>query len=88
MSRYPAAGLRGGGSVGLADRPFQSVQMSSLMSDNDVLEVTLSGDGRYLAYVKGNPGTYSLWVRQIATGSDMNILAPQHLPIPRDTLAT
>ncbi len=73
--------MRGGGSTGPADRPFQSVQMSSLMSDNDVLEVALSGDGRYLAYVKGNPGTFSLWVRQIATGSNVNILAPQHVPI-------
>jgi len=55
--------------------------MTSLMSDSNVVEATLSGDGRYLAYVKGPQGNWSLWVRQVATGSDISILPPQRLPI-------
>jgi Tol biopolymer transport system component len=53
------------------------MRMSSLMSDSDVFGATLSGDGRYLAYVKGPTGQWTLWVRQVATGSDVQILTPQ-----------
>jgi Tol biopolymer transport system component len=59
------------------NRPFQRVEMASLMSDPRVLGGTLSGDGRYLAYRKGPAGQWTLWVRQIATGSDVQILPPQ-----------
>jgi eukaryotic-like serine/threonine-protein kinase len=69
--------LDGGGAGRGADRPFESVRMNSLMSDSQVSGATLSGDGRYLAYVKGPAGEWSLWVRQIATGSDVQILPPQ-----------
>ena len=64
-----------------AGRPFQSTRMRSLMSDSNVFGATLSTDGRYLAYIKGPSGQWSLWVRQVATGSDVEILAPQPMPI-------
>ncbi|MCZ6649212.1 MAG: protein kinase, partial [Acidobacteria bacterium] len=64
-----------------APRPFQSVRMTSLMSGSDVLDAKLSPDGRYLAYIKGPSGAWSLWVRQVATGSDVQILVSQPVPI-------
>ncbi len=64
-----------------AGRPFQNVHMTSLMSDSDLVTTTISSDGRYLAYVKGPAGRWSLWVRQVATGSEAPILAPQLVPI-------
>jgi len=67
---------RGNGN-GTGAQPFQRVKMTSLISDPKVLDGTLSGDGRYLAYLKGPAGQWTLWVRQIATGSDVQILQPQ-----------
>ena len=37
----------------------------------------LSPDGRYVAYSQNLAGTRTLWVRQVATGSDVQILPPQ-----------
>ncbi len=73
--------LKPGTAGSTARGPFQTVQMSSLMSGSEILSTTLSPDGRYLAYMKGPDGQWSLWVRQVATGSDVQILAPQAVPI-------
>jgi Tol biopolymer transport system component len=62
-------------------RPFSSIGMSVLLGDPDILETTLSRDGRYLAYVKGPAGRWSLWVRQVATGSDVPVLPEQPVPL-------
>ncbi len=63
------------------DDPFQSTRMSILMSPKDLVSATLSGDGRYLAYIVGPAGQWSLRVRQVATGSDVTVLPPQKDPI-------
>jgi len=69
------------GSGSSADQRFESLRMRSLMDDDRVVNATLSGDGRYLAYVRGPSGQWSLWVRQVATGSDAQILGPQSNPV-------
>jgi Tol biopolymer transport system component len=38
--------------------------------------VAISGDGRYVVYVLRDGEKQSLWVRQVATGSDVQVLAP------------
>ncbi len=60
--------------------PFQDIQISSLLSRNDLREAILSADGRYLAYVSGAAGQVGLRVRQVATGSDVEVLAPRDIP--------
>lgn len=60
-----------------AAEPFQSMRMSSLFSRPDIVDAVLSGDGRYLAYVSGEVGQRGLRVRQVATGSDVEILSPR-----------
>jgi Tol biopolymer transport system component len=48
--------------------------MSTQTSRGDVIDSVISPDGRYLAYLAGRAGRASLRVRQIATGSDVEVL--------------
>jgi Tol biopolymer transport system component len=57
--------------------PFQNPAISSLTSTGDVALVRISPDGRYLAYVSTKRGQSSLWVRQIATESAVQIVPPE-----------
>ena len=70
-----------GGDESTRDDSFQSTRMSILMSPKELQSATLSGDGRYLAYVVGPAGQWSLRVRQVVTGSDVTVLPPQKDPI-------
>jgi Tol biopolymer transport system component len=67
-------GLRRGAG-GSAPRPaFQTMRMSTQTSRGDVLHTAISPDGRYLAYVAGAAGRAGLRVRQVETGSDVEVL--------------
>jgi len=61
---------------GLAETGFQNLSISSLSSTGDVTLARISPDGRYLAYVSNQHGKYSLWVRQTATASAVQTVAP------------
>src|SRR5262245_66144928 len=60
---------------------FQSMKMRSLLSEPDVRLAVLSADGRYLAYTLIREARWSLRVRQVATGGDVEILKPQESEI-------
>jgi len=53
---------------------LQDLRISPLLSRDDLLESTLSADGRYLAYVTLVDRVASLKVRQVRTGSDVVIV--------------
>ncbi|MGB0033875.1 MAG: protein kinase [Candidatus Acidiferrales bacterium] len=55
---------------------FQNPTISSLTSDGDVYLARLSPDGRYFAYASKHNGRFSLWVRQMATASAVQIVPP------------
>ena len=65
------AGRLGGGA---AVRPFASTQMTSMLSLPALQAAMLSPDGRYLAYIAGTAGNQRLRVRQVATGSDLDVI--------------
>jgi len=54
--------------------PFQNMRAATQTSRGDVNFTALSADGRYLAYVAGAAGQATMRVRQVATGSDVEIL--------------
>ena len=55
--------------------PFQNVSLEKLTDSGKVRLATISTDGRYLFNVHDDGrGTQSLWMRQIATGSDKEII--------------
>ncbi|MHB1045065.1 MAG: protein kinase domain-containing protein [Thermoanaerobaculia bacterium] len=74
-----AFGLRNRGEQGEeagGPQAFQTMRMSTQTSRGDVFDAALSRDGRYLAYLHGRAGLTGLRVRQVATGSDVEVVAP------------
>ncbi|MDP9337489.1 MAG: protein kinase [Acidobacteriota bacterium] len=63
---------------GMAASAFQNPTISSLTSTGDVNLARISPDGRYLAYVSYQRGQFSLWVRQIAIASAVQVIPPGH----------
>jgi Tol biopolymer transport system component/tRNA A-37 threonylcarbamoyl transferase component Bud32 len=55
---------------------FENIQLTQLTTTGSVLSAAISRDGKYLAYLSAARGAYSLRVRQIATGTDLEIVPP------------
>jgi eukaryotic-like serine/threonine-protein kinase len=54
--------------------PFASVSLSQITNTGTLENVALSGDGKFLAEVKNDAGQRTLWIRNIATNTDTQIL--------------
>jgi serine/threonine protein kinase len=57
-------------------RPFADISVNQVTSVGTIELIALSADGRFLAEVKKDKGLRTLWVRNIATNSDTQILGP------------
>ena len=57
-----------------SNAPFQTMSMERFIESGNVETAAISPDGRYLAYVAGNVGEKSLWLRQVATRRDIQIM--------------
>ncbi len=55
---------------------LQTMKMLQVTDSGKALRAAISGDGRYVVYVLGEGEKQSVWVRQVATGSDVQVLAP------------
>jgi serine/threonine protein kinase len=55
--------------------PFTSISLSQITNTGTLENVALSGDGKFLAEVKNDSGQRTLWIRNIATNTDTQILA-------------
>jgi eukaryotic-like serine/threonine-protein kinase len=67
---------RGAFHSGMAATAFQNPSIASLTSSGDVIQARISPDARYLAYISNQRGQFSLWVRQIAINSAVQIISP------------
>ncbi len=56
---------------------FASFQFSRITSTGNVQSAAISSDNRYICYSQFDKGKYSLWVRQLATSSNIQIRTPQ-----------
>jgi len=56
--------------------PFQTMTIERLTTSGTAQQVAISPDGKYVAYETEQAGKQSLWVRQIATRSDIQIIPP------------
>ena len=54
--------------------PFTSFSLSQITNTGTLEEIALSGNGKFLAEVKNDAGQRTLWVRNIATNTDTQIL--------------
>ncbi len=57
-----------------AKSPFQTMIIERATNAGNVMRCAISADGKYLAFAAGAPGKAGLWVRQVATHSDIQIL--------------
>jgi serine/threonine protein kinase len=56
--------------------PFQNFTITQITNSGKVDQAAISPDGRYLLHVQNDNGQRSLWLRNIPTGSDTQILPP------------
>ena len=57
-------------------RPFDPMTLTRLTTTGAAGLASISGDGRYVAHVSTKSGQQSLWLRQIATTSNVEIVPP------------
>jgi len=72
--------LRGRSTGAATPQSFQSMKMTRLTNSGKVESGAIAPDGKYLASVVKDKGGYSLWVKQVVTGSDVQVARP--LPTP------
>src|SRR6266702_4794952 len=55
---------------------FASAKLQRLTTSGKASDAAISPDGKYVAHVKSDAGQRSLWLRQVATTSDTQIVPP------------
>jgi len=65
------------GAVVPADGHFQQVNVTKLTTNGNALFASISPDGKYVAYIKGEGGKESLWLRQVGTSGNLEIVPPR-----------
>ena len=53
---------------------FQNIKLSRLTNNGKTTDVAISPDGKYVVYVLTDAGKQSLWVRQVATSSNVPLI--------------
>jgi eukaryotic-like serine/threonine-protein kinase len=56
---------------------LQTMQITPLTENGKAANLAISPDGRYVAWIVREGEKQSLWVRQVATGTDVQVLAPE-----------
>ena len=62
--------------VGGPDSPLQRMQVTRFTTTGSSIHAAISADGKYVTYVTDDAGLQSLWVKQVATGSLVQIVKP------------
>ncbi len=60
---------------------LQNMQITPLTENGKAANLAISPDGRYVAWIVRQGEQESLWVRQVATGTDVQVLPPEPTPI-------
>ena len=53
---------------------FQNIKLSRLTNSGDTIDATISPDGKYIVYVLSDRTLQSLWIRQVSTANDKQIV--------------
>src|SRR5688572_3108232 len=59
-----------------ADKPLQAMKIERLTTNGKSTAAAISPDGKYVVYSVDEGGQHSLWVRQVATSSNVQIIPP------------
>jgi eukaryotic-like serine/threonine-protein kinase len=65
-----------------APPPFQNFSMTQVTNTGKAEQAAISPDGKYIANVQDDNGLESLWLRNVPTGSDTQILPPSAASYP------
>src|SRR6185295_1756706 len=57
--------------------PFERVEVTKLTTNGNAVMGAISPDGKYVAYVTGESGKQSLWLRQVDINSNAQLVAPR-----------
>jgi eukaryotic-like serine/threonine-protein kinase len=60
-------------------QPFQSIKITKVSGTHNARLGAMSPDGNYLAYVLNNEGNESMWLRHLASESNVQIIPPEHV---------
>ena len=60
-------------------QPFESIKIEKVSGTHNAQIGAMSPDGQYLAYVLNSEGNESLWLRHLASESNVQINPPQHV---------
>jgi Tol biopolymer transport system component len=63
--------------------PFQQFEVTQVTESGRAMSGALSPDGKYVVSVINDNGKASLWLRNVASGSNTQVLAPEPLAIRR-----
>ncbi|MDQ3472989.1 MAG: hypothetical protein M3447_04550, partial [Acidobacteriota bacterium] len=59
--------------------PFQDMKITKLTFNGKAVSAVISPDGRQVVYVIDDGGRRSLWLRQVATGTDLQLTQPEDI---------
>ncbi len=59
--------------------PFQDMKITKLTFNGKAVAAVISPDGRQVVYVIDDGGRRSLWLRQVATGTDIQLTQPEDI---------
>jgi WD40 repeat protein len=58
---------------------FADVRLSRLTNSGNAIDATISPDGKYIVYVLSDRGSQSLYIRQVSTANDKQIVPPANV---------
>jgi Tol biopolymer transport system component len=58
---------------------FADVRLSRLTNSGNAIDATISSDGKYIVYVLSDRGSQSLYIRQVSTANDKQIVPPANV---------
>src|SRR5687768_10016179 len=59
--------------------PFQEMEITKLTFNGKAISAVISPDGKQVVYVVDDGGKRSLWLRQVATATDVQLAAPEDI---------
>ncbi len=62
-----------------AATPFDKIKIAQLTTSRNLINVAISPDGNYMAFVVSDREQHSLWLRQVSAANDTLIVEPGHL---------
>jgi Tol biopolymer transport system component/predicted Ser/Thr protein kinase len=56
---------------------FQRISVTKLTTNGNALFASISPDGKYVAYIKSQSGRQSLWLRQVSSAGNLEVVPPR-----------